>query len=153
MNFINRIKANHKYKLEVIIMFLQVLCVILGYDLWFYASHIILHKLLYSIHYIHHQIANPVYTGHWFEGPFQGLGVFFPYLFMKFDLLAFVAAIVLINIRGMMRHDARSNWLIGNHHLLHHKYPQYNYGEYWIDWLCGTRYVKDEEYEYGFMYT
>ena len=149
MDLKKHIKTNHKYKLEVIIMFLQVAYVIFGYDLWFYASHIILHKCMYSIHTLHHQIVNPVYTdayvGHWFEGPFQGLGVFLPYLFMKFDLMAFVAAIVLIILRGMMRHDARSNWLIGNHHLLHHKHQQYNYGEYWIDWLCGTRYVKDEE--------
>ena len=137
-------------------MFLQVLCVILGYDLWFYTSHIILHKWMYSIHYIHHQIANPVYSdayvGHWIEGPFQGLGVFFPYMFMKFNLASFVFAIVLINVRSMMRHDENNILLIGNHHLLHHKYPQYNYGEYWIDLLCGTRCVKDE-YEYGLMYT
>ena len=137
-------------------MFLQVLFVILGYDLWFYISHIILHKSLYGFHMVHHKIVNPVftdaYTGHWAEGPFQGLGVFLPYLFMDFDLFAFVGAIIIINVRGMMRHDERSNWLIGNHHLLHHKHPQYNYGEYWIDWLCGTRYMKDEEYEYGLVY-
>jgi sterol desaturase/sphingolipid hydroxylase (fatty acid hydroxylase superfamily) len=124
-------------------MFLQVLCVILGYDLWFYTSHIILNKWLYSIHTLYHQIVNPVYTGHWFEGPFQGMGVFFPYLFMKFDLMTFVFAIVLINVRSMLRHDDNNILLIGNHHLLHHQ--QYNYGEYWIDWLCCTRYVKDEE--------
>jgi sterol desaturase/sphingolipid hydroxylase (fatty acid hydroxylase superfamily) len=137
-------------------MFLQVLFIILGYDLWFYASHILLHKFFYGIHSLHHQIIDPVftdeYTGHWIEGPVQGLGVFLPYLFMEFDLVAFIIAIILINIRGMMRHDSRSNWLIGNHHLLHHKHPRYNYGEYWIDWLCGTRYIKDNEYEYGLVY-
>ena len=26
----------------------------------------------------------------------------------------------------MMRHDERCIFLIGNHHLLHHKYPNYN---------------------------
>ena len=138
-------------------MFLQVLFVIIGYDLWFYISHIILHKYLYGgVHYLHHSITNPVftdtYTGHWVEGPFQGLGVFLPYYFMDFDVYAFIVAIILINIRGMMRHDSICNWLIGNHHLLHHKHPKYNYGEYWIDWLCGTRYIKDDEYEYGLVY-
>jgi sterol desaturase/sphingolipid hydroxylase (fatty acid hydroxylase superfamily) len=27
---------------------------------------------------------------------------------------------------------------IGNHHLLHHQFPAWNFGEYWLDWLCGT---------------
>ena len=137
-------------------MFLQVLFVIFGYDIWFYISHIIMHKHLYSIHSDHHKIINPVfsdaYTGHWIEGPFQGLGVFLPYFFIHFKTVQFATAIVLINIRGMMRHDSRSNPFIGNHHLLHHKHPTYNYGEYWIDLLCGTTYPKGEEYEYGMIY-
>jgi sterol desaturase/sphingolipid hydroxylase (fatty acid hydroxylase superfamily) len=137
-------------------MFLQILCVIFGYDLWFYTSHIILHKWLYSVHTLRHTIANPIFTdayvGYSFEGLFQGLGVFFPYLFMEFYLMAFIIALILINMRSMLRQDVRSIWLIGNHHLLHDKHPQYNYGEYWLDWLCGTRYVKEEEYEYGIMY-
>lgn len=125
-------------------MFTQVLFVIFGYDLWFYISHIILHTHLYNIHMHHHKIMNPVfsdtYVGHWIEGPFQGLGVFLPYLFMKFNTTYFSIAIILINLRGMMRHDSRCIFLIGNHHLLHHKYPWCNYGEYWIDRLCGTQY-------------
>ena len=68
-------------------MFLEILFVIFGYDIWFYILHIIMHKHLYSIH-----------------------------------------------------------------HLLHHKHPSYNYGEYWIDLLCGTTYPNDEEYEYGMIY-
>jgi sterol desaturase/sphingolipid hydroxylase (fatty acid hydroxylase superfamily) len=43
-----------------------------------------------------------------------------------------------LNIRGMMRHDKRGTWLVGNHHLLHHQYPRYNYGEVWLDYLGGT---------------
>jgi sterol desaturase/sphingolipid hydroxylase (fatty acid hydroxylase superfamily) len=38
----------------------------------------------------------------------------------------------------MMRHDDRCSFIIGNHHLIHHQYPNYNYGEYWIDYLCKT---------------
>jgi sterol desaturase/sphingolipid hydroxylase (fatty acid hydroxylase superfamily) len=52
----------------------------------------------------------------------------------------------------MMRHDDRFTWLIGNHHLLHHKYPQYNYGEYWLDWLGGTLYPLREEAKQGWLY-
>ena len=52
----------------------------------------------------------------------------------------------------MMRHDDRFTWLIGNHHLLHHKYPQYNYGEYWLDWLGGTLYPLREEAKQGLIY-
>jgi hypothetical protein len=26
----------------------------------------------------------------------------------------------------------------GGHHLEHHRRPLCNYGEVWIDWLCGT---------------
>lgn len=137
-------------------MFSHILFIILGYDIWFYISHIILHKYLYKIHSEHHTIINPVFTdtyvGHWFEGPFQGLGVFIPYLFINFNLYSFIFAIILINIRGMMRHDTRTDNIIGNHHLLHHKYPKYNYGEYWIDWLFGTKYECEEEYKYGLIY-
>ena len=54
------------------------------------------------------------------------------------------------SIRGFMRHDNRCIWLIGNHHILHHKYPNYNYGEYWIDSICGTLCPYKEEY--GLIY-
>jgi sterol desaturase/sphingolipid hydroxylase (fatty acid hydroxylase superfamily) len=53
----------------------------------------------------------------------------------------------------MLRHDNRFSWLIGNHHLLHHKYVKYNFGEYWIDCLCGTNYPNQNEYIYGKIYT
>jgi sterol desaturase/sphingolipid hydroxylase (fatty acid hydroxylase superfamily) len=53
----------------------------------------------------------------------------------------------------MMRHDDRFSWLIGNHHILHHKYPKYNFGEYWIDKMFGTLYPNKSEYIYGELYT
>ena len=37
-------------------------------------------------------------------------------------------------------HDFRFAKLVGNHHLLHHKYLVYNYGEYWIDKLFNTNF-------------
>ena len=52
----------------------------------------------------------------------------------------------------MLRHDKRFIWLIGNHHILHHKYPRYNFGEYWLDKLFRTNYPNKNEYEYGLIY-
>jgi len=48
--------------------------------------------------------------------------------------------------------DHRFTWLIGNHHLLHHKYPPYNFGEYWIDKMFKTNYHDATEYEVGLLY-
>jgi lathosterol oxidase len=120
---------------------------ILGYDIWFYISHILLHTpLLWKYHKIHHKIINPkwtdTYTGHWLEGPFQSLGFLLPLIFLHFNSTEFLFALAFVNIRGMARHDNRTAWLIGNHHILHHQYFNYNYGEYWIDKLCGTL-IKD----------
>jgi lathosterol oxidase len=111
---------------------INILFFIISYDVWFYLSHIILHnKYFYKkIHNEHHNIDykkinfKDAYSGHIIEGPFQGLGV----LFIKFDLYLFFYSLVIINIRGMLRHDTRFIWLIDNHHILHHKYSQYNYG-------------------------
>ena len=120
-------------------MFLYVL----SYDLWFYLSHVALHRWFYSVHRLHHAVDPATmkypdtYVAHWVEGPFQGLGVLVPLLVrpVNLDLLY---ALIFINLRGMLRHDVRCTWLIGGHHLLHHKFPQWNYGEYWIDVLMGT---------------
>lgn len=79
------------------------------------------------------------YLGHRLEGPFQGLGMFVPYLFYTYTWQETVGILVFLNIRGMMRHDKRTAWLVdGGHHLEHHRRPLCNYGEVWIDWLCGT---------------
>lgn len=45
----------------------------------------------------------------------------------------------------MLRHDYRCSWLIGNHHLIHHMHPNYNYGEYWLDYLFNTEWHKCKE--------
>ena len=119
------------------------LTAILGYDIWFYVSHRLLHhRFLYPIHSIHHQKRHPqfldTYHGHWFETIFQGLGFFTPLLFFKMDWLSLGLALLFVNIRGMMRHDDRCSWLIGHHHLLHHMYPNYNFGEEWLDIIGRT---------------
>jgi lathosterol oxidase len=130
---------------------------ILGYDIWFYISHILLHtKLLWKYHKKHHEIIHPkftdTYTGHVLEGPFQSLGFLLPLLFFEFSLVEFITAYIFVNIRGMMRHDDRTVWLIGNHHLLHHQYFNTNYGEYWLDTLFGTRIKDVDKIKKGIIY-
>jgi len=122
---------------------IHILSSILTYDIWFYISHILLHHpTLYTYHKEHHSKLVPTctdtYVGHILEGPFQGIGMFVPCIVFNYSYYDIVIILFFLNIRGMLRHDERFIFLIGNHHLLHHKYPKYNYGEYWIDSLCGT---------------
>jgi len=124
-------------------MFFSIIISILSYDIWFYISHVLLHtKFLYKYHKEHHVNTKPrfldTYVGHILEGPFQGIGMFVPYLFISYTYTQTGLILMFLNIRGMMRHDDRCSFIIGNHHLIHHQYPNYNYGEYWIDYLCKT---------------
>ena len=136
---------------------LHVLLSILSYDIWFYISHVILHtKGIYIYHKQHHRKAEitfiDTYDVHWVEGVFQGVGMLFPYALYTYSLTDTFIVLALLNIRGMMRHDDRCTFLIGNHHLLHHINPNYNFGEYWIDSLCGTKYPNAKHYVYGRIY-
>jgi sterol desaturase/sphingolipid hydroxylase (fatty acid hydroxylase superfamily) len=118
---------------------------------------------MYEHHKLHHSKIVPrapdTYLASSVETVFQGVGVFFPTIYLQvkesytvpFEYL--ILALFLINVRGMMAHDHRFVWLIGNHHLLHHKYPKYNFGEYWIDRMLGTLCPKSDEYIYGVIYT
>ena len=138
-------------------MLLSTALHILGYDIWFYISHILLHTpLLWNIHKIHHEAVHPTvadtYKSHWFESPFQGLGFLAPLLVQPLDPWALATALLFVNIRGMARHDSRTVWLIGNHHLLHHQYVGCNYGEYWIDRLCGTVIKDPTKVKKGILY-
>jgi sterol desaturase/sphingolipid hydroxylase (fatty acid hydroxylase superfamily) len=136
---------------------LHILASILSYDIWFYISHVILHtRSVYPIHKEHHTMTHPTvldtYKGHFLEGPFQSLGVLVPFCMWSYGLTDILAILFLLNMRGMMRHDDRFTFLIGNHHLLHHRHPSYNFGEYWIDSLCGTVYPNKAEYVRGYIY-
>jgi lathosterol oxidase len=140
----------------ILTFFLHIVC----YDIWFYISHIILHnKYIYFIHKIHHSKLyhtlnyNDTYVSHYLENIIQPIGIFIPFLFYKTSMLTFLFAFFIISIRGLMRHDNKYSWLIGNHHLLHHKYINYNFGEYWIDTICCTKYPNNNEYIYGKIYT
>lgn len=131
---------------------------ILCYDLWFYLTHIILHnKTIYYIHKIHHSVPHPTLRyshtnlGHIIENIVCPAGIILPCV-VDFSLLHLCMAYMFVGLRGLMRHDNRCTWLIGNHHILHHKYPNYNYGEYWMDKMCGTSCPHTDEYVYGLLY-
>ena len=147
-------------------MIKQILINILCYDIWVYILHMFLHnRNIYFIHKIHHSIdikkqINYLdsYKSHIIEGQIQNIGIFIPYLYNIYEITEIknmnilIIVLIFINIRGMMKHDNRCIWIIGNHHLLHHKYPKYNFGEYWIDYLCGTKYPNEKEYIYGLIH-
>ena len=121
---------------------------ILSYDVWFYLSHLLLHtKYGYAWIHKHHHAVNyktmgykDTYAGHVLESPLQGMGILFPLGFIEFEYVPFLWALLFLNVRGMMRHDPRFACLVGNHHLLHHQFPNCNFGEFWIDYLMKSDY-------------
>ena len=136
---------------------IQVVVSIISYDVWFYISHVILHsRFMYHFHKLHHTKPVPDYTdtylAHSVETVFQGVGFMFPAVVYTYGLQDIILVLLFLNIRGMMAHDPRFVFLVGNHHLLHHKYGNCNYGQYWIDCLGGTRHPLTEDYVYGLIY-
>lgn len=133
---------------------------VLSYDLWFYISHRFLHTPMgYKwIHRYHHSVEakklnySDTYVAHIFEGPIQSAGVLFPLYFIPLNIHTLIVVALFLNIRGMLRHDIRMTWLVGNYHVLHHKYPLYNFGDLWLDWLMGTHYPDFKEYTFGMIY-
>jgi len=110
-----------------------IACFIVCYDVWFYISHIMMHRYFYKIH-----------GKYYLESVFQSLGFIIPFIHLKSSLIYqpinIMTAFAFVNVRGILRH--RIPWL-GEHHMLHHKYPTYNFGEYWLDDLFDTEYPKD----------
>jgi sterol desaturase/sphingolipid hydroxylase (fatty acid hydroxylase superfamily) len=119
--------------------------ILLSYDIWFYLTHVALHwPSLYHIHKLHHK-RFPItwmdtFEGHTMETVVQLAGAFFPLLVWEYGPWEIAVPLAFIGIRGLLRHDPRGSWLTGDHHILHHKEPNWNYGELWIDYLCGTSY-------------
>lgn len=124
------------------------------YDMWFYISHVSLHNpILYkTIHTHTTQYKKMTYISHFVESPIQCMGVIVSF-FISPNTYTLFYALLFINFRGLLRNDHRFTWLVGNHHLLHHKYPYFNFGEYWLDTLFGTKYPNENEYVYGIIYT
>lgn len=124
----------------------RVLISVLCYDLWFYAAHRALHTpLLWRYHALHHTKMHPTawdtYTASTLENMLQGLGAWFPYIWLHYTWAETLLVMILLNARGMARHDLRTAWLVdGGHHLIHHLRPGANYGERWLDRLFGTSY-------------
>jgi sterol desaturase/sphingolipid hydroxylase (fatty acid hydroxylase superfamily) len=142
-------------------MIAHTLFYIFSYDIWFYISHVILHnrRLYATIHKIHHNTNtetmrySDTYVAHYLESPFQSLGIFVPLIFIPPVFSEILLFLAIVNVRGMLRHDTRYIWLIGNHDILHHKYPRYNFGEYWLDWIFCKIYPNEIEYRRGsFMF-
>ena len=135
---------------------IQLVISIISYDIWFYISHVILHDRLYRFHKLHHTKPVPTYEDTYLadtvETAFQGIGVAFPAVVYTYSPADIALVLLFLNIRGMMAHDPRCAFLIGNHHLLHHKYGNCNYGQYWIDYLGGTRHKNKKDYVYGYLY-
>jgi sterol desaturase/sphingolipid hydroxylase (fatty acid hydroxylase superfamily) len=115
---------------------------ILGYDLWFYVSHRALHSALLGAMHRNHEKQFPhwsdTYHGSWVETVGQSVGFVLPWACYFWSWPATLIACLFINLRGMARHDPRTMTWIGNHHLLHHQFPTWNYGEPWLDLLFGT---------------
>jgi sterol desaturase/sphingolipid hydroxylase (fatty acid hydroxylase superfamily) len=128
---------------------LHIFFIITSFDIWFYYSHVLLHSHFYHIHKIHHEPNylslhwTDTYKAHILETPFQSIGFLFPYLFIRFNTYVFIFSVFYLNVRGTLRHDIRFTKFVGNHHLLHHKYLVYNYGEYWIDKLFNTNFLAE----------
>jgi hypothetical protein len=66
------------------------------------------------------------YRGHPIESFVQGWGMLAGFL-VGLDPKEALAALIIISVKGMMRHDARTAWLIdGGYHLEHHRNPSVN---------------------------
>jgi len=77
---------------------------------------------------------------HWVESFAKPVGLLIPCVFGQASAASLTTSAVFVYVRSMMHHDYRFVWLTGQHHLLHHRFPKYNFGEEWVDFLFGTRY-------------
>ena len=131
-------------------MLLRLAISIFIYDIWFYFSHKLLHtKYLYKYHKLHHSTNptklnyNDTYYASSFESIFQSFGGIFPIFIFNLGLYEFLLHLAFYNIRGMIRHDVRLIKYFGNHHIMHHYYPNKNFSSFYIDYVFGTNYKSD----------
>jgi sterol desaturase/sphingolipid hydroxylase (fatty acid hydroxylase superfamily) len=80
---------------------MKIIISILSYDIWFYISHILLHKSLYKYHHEHHTNLAPTYldtyVGHVLEGPFQGVGMFLPCIIWTYSYYELFIILLLLD--------------------------------------------------------
>ena len=104
---------------------------------------LVLQHFYIFVHKEHHKYLEPTwpdtYKGHWIEGPLQSIGYLLPFSLGFWSPWETVVALALVNLRGIARHDARTAWIDGGHHLRHHRTFNKNYGEPWLDCLFRTR--------------
>jgi sterol desaturase/sphingolipid hydroxylase (fatty acid hydroxylase superfamily) len=136
-NFIRRKSISYLGAMRWFIVYL------LYYDFFYYFMHRLLHtRYFYPIHKIHHQKYNPDYRDFYnvqvIEVPLTSVGLFLAMCLHKIYIYQLISCILFINARGVIEHDARGIFLVGEHHLEHHKYICCNYGEYWMDYIFGT---------------
>jgi len=91
---------------------------------------------------MHHEKRIPTWKDAFYaskvENMTSSLGIFIPTLLYKLCIYQLILSILYAQIRGMLRHDKRGEWIVGNHHMLHHRHFSYNYGEEWLDCIFGT---------------
>jgi len=124
-------------------MLIQLGLHVIGYDIWFYLTHLALHtRWLWWIHRIHHEKVTPswrdTYYGHWLETGLQSVGFGLPWIFGLQSVWVSLFTFLLINMRGVMHHDPRFSAFVGDYHLIHHRNPRVNFGQPWLDHLGGT---------------
>lgn len=127
--------------------FVFVLVQVACYDVWTYFLHILLHHpAFYVFHKMHHQTKYDelnyldAHEEHWVESAAKPVGLLIPCFFGQASMASLGVSAVFVYVRSLTQHDSRFVWLVGDHHLLHHKHPKYNFGEEWVDWVFRTKY-------------
>jgi len=116
---------------------------LLYYDIFYYFMHRLLHtKMFYLIHKIHHKKQIPDYFDFYnvdiVEIPITSVGLGVALYLHEIYVYQLLCSILIINVRGVMAHETNCVFLLGDHHLDHHKYIYCNYGEYWLDYIFDT---------------
>jgi len=114
------------------------------------------HPLLYGpIHKLHHKwiITTPFasHAFHWLDGFLQGLPYHIFVFLFPMHKVVYIISFLLVNMWTISIHDGAGLYkgiiLNGSdHHIIHHKQFNYNYGQYFTLWdrLCGTHKAPDD---------
>jgi sterol desaturase/sphingolipid hydroxylase (fatty acid hydroxylase superfamily) len=131
--------------------FLQILVVILSYDIFFYYFHRLLHlKWCYPYHKKHHETLDTnwrtTFRADFIENSVSGIGgvVIYGLVYPTISFNALIIGNLYCFLNGFVDHEPRLvnhpvfNWWYTDHHINHHKYFTCNYGRKWLDYLHGT---------------